>query len=144
MGASTILWTLTPPCFTLRAAGYGGSFFSPVRFSIFSLASRLDHARSRSRAKSHVRDIDRSRAARPPDARSRWRVAQRPRRVARQAALESKPVRAAQRHAPPAPPQRLRARSANPVATSRHATWRRPPPVGQLYDLALATPDQGR
>src|SRR5262245_23506245 len=28
MGASSNhLWTLTPPCFTLRAAGYGGSFF---------------------------------------------------------------------------------------------------------------------
>src|SRR5262245_36849301 len=33
--------TLTPPCFTLRAADYGGSFFlSPARFSILSSALR--------------------------------------------------------------------------------------------------------
>src|SRR6516225_2671967 len=46
MGASSNhLWTLTPPCFTLRAANYGGSFFSsPVRFSILSSALRSGRA----------------------------------------------------------------------------------------------------
>jgi hypothetical protein len=40
MGASTIFWTLTPPCFPLRAAGYGGSFFvaSPIFHPQFSIA----------------------------------------------------------------------------------------------------------
>src|SRR5262249_58154364 len=53
MGASSNhLWTLTPPCFTLRAAGTGGSFFRvapgcpgacdcPLAHSITSSATRL-------------------------------------------------------------------------------------------------------
>src|SRR5262249_13500162 len=115
MGASTILWTLTPPCFTLRAAGYGGSFFSPVPFSIFSSASPSDHARPHSRGPSPVFCTTERALPLLAILRLSRHATRRPPRAARQVALGSTPTRATRRRAPQAPPPRQHAQFAKAI-----------------------------